>query len=338
MDQQQSTIIANGCFTKYLKNPKIAEFFLVFIEHLSKNYDGMPTDEIISTTWGKDIKDLESIVKLEKKREKKLKIKFIPNNMPKKLSPNMIYMSTYYKKYCIDNKIKFNLTNACKAYNDYKTKCKDNNETNEYEKKSNELKVNYKIAYEKQLAEAKQLGTFPEDKPKLPLSAYFRFLADKRKTLINQEPPLTNIEILNAIAIMWKNISIDEKLKYETEYIKDKETYKLRLIEWKSKEATRTHSDINTSDADVNNTIDTSGDKEKNDVNIQLLIKSDITNAIIEDAKNDKADKAEKEDSDVSDNEQNAEQIAEPVAETIKTIVTKAKRAPAKKKEETVSA
>ena len=338
MEQQQSTIIANGCFTKYLKNPKIAEFFLVFIEHLSKNYDGMPTDEIISTTWGKDIKDLESIVKLEKKREKKLKIKFIPNNMPKKLSPNMIYMSTYYKKYCIDNKIKFNLTNACKAYNDYKTKCKDNNETNEYEKKSNELKVNYKIAYEKQLAEAKQLGTFPEDKPKLPLSAYFRFLADKRKTLINQESPLANIEILNAIAIMWKNISIDEKLKYETEYIKDKETYKLRLIEWKSKEATRTHSDINTSDADVNNTIDTSGDKEKNDVNIQLLIKSDITNAIIEDAKNDKADKAEKEDSDVSDNEQIAEPVSEPIAETIKTIVTKAKRAPAKKKEETVSA
>ena len=281
---------------------------------------------------------MESIVKLEKKREKKLKIKFIPNNMPKKLSPNMIYMSTYYKKYCIDNKIKFNLTNACKAYNDYKTKCKDNNETNEYEKKSNELKANYKIAYEKQLAEAKQLGTFPEDKPKLPLSAYFRFLADKRKTLINQESPLANIEILNAIAIMWKNISIDEKLKYETEYIKDKETYKLRLIEWKSKEATRTHSDINTSDADVNNTIDTSGDKEKNDVNIQLLIKSDITNAIIEDAKNDKADKAEKEDSDVSDNEQNAEPVAEPIAETIKTIVTKAKRAPAKKKEETVSA
>ena len=358
LQQHNPNKSAVGCLITHLKNPKIAAFFLEFIKHLTENYDGIPINEIVSTTWGKDIKDLETIVKIDKKRVKKQTYKFIPTNMPTKKSPNILFITTYYKKFCIDNNIKFNLSNCSKAYNDYKKKCKDNNEPNEYEKQSNELKNNYKMEYIRQLTEAKQLGTFPEDKPKLPLSAYFRFLADKRKTLVNQEPPLTNIEILNAIAIMWKTFSIDEKLKYETEYIKDKEVYKLRLAEWSAKEALRINPNMNTSiDTTTDNTsdntiIDTSGDKDKNDANVILLIKTDITNAINKDFKNNNNEDDTDDDETDDDNDVVIEPVViepiviepvviepvviEPVViDTVKPIAIKVKRAPAKKKVDT---
>ena len=349
IQQQQLSKSADGCLYKEFKNPTIVKAFNKLFTYIENNYEGIPINEIIVSASGITIEEIKKNIKRATKREKTPKYKFIPTNMPTKKSSNILFMTTYYKKFCIDNNIKFNLSNCSKAYIEYKEKCKANNEINIYEIESNKLKSIYDIEYANQLNEDKSRRS-ENEKPKQPISTYFRFLADKRKLFKSQNLTLTNRELLSKVAEIWKTISNDERFPYDTEYMKDKEIYKSLLASWESKEALRTNPNMHTSDI---NTIDTSGDKDKNDANVKLLIQTDITNAIIADAKlnkinkDNKDDKDDKDDKDESDDDESViinntqiviavdEPIAEPISETVKTIATKAKRSPSKKKSDT---
>lgn len=78
-----------------------------------------------------------------------------------------------------------------------------------------------------------KLGLPP--RPKKPLTPYFRFLKDARPKMLQSNPNLKAIELVQACAKKWVDVDENTKKKLLDEYMKDKEQYVIRRAHYESR-------------------------------------------------------------------------------------------------------
>lgn len=227
--------IWNGRFKTNLKEGK---FFLELLDALGARFDGMPVEEILSTFWGEPRDVLEKLIKKANKREKKADAKFTPEGLKKPSNANILFQRDFKAK-CEKNNTKFDLKSSAEAYKKLTDK-----ERAKYTKEAERLKAEYKAEYDRLRAEAIRSGAFPEDKPKKPMTAYFRYLQEVRAELQakyadEEDRKAVNGKVAKDSAEMWKALSEKEKDKYESAYRQEKEQYETALKRWESTETTR---------------------------------------------------------------------------------------------------
>lgn len=81
--------------------------------------------------------------------------------------------------------------------------------------------------------DTKSTQNVPE-KPKRPLSSYFRFLMEIRPQVVKENPSLTVQQITKTISEQWKQLNTEEKQKYNYLALQDREKYDEALLKYKS--------------------------------------------------------------------------------------------------------
>ena len=232
--QQDQHSIWNG---RLKTNAKEAKFFLEFLDALSERFD-TPNDEILQTFWGEPRDVLEKLIKKANKREKKVEAKFAPKDLKKAHTANILFQKDFKAK-CDKTGTKFDLKASAAAY-----KALSDKEHDKYVAESQRLKAEYTAEYARMRAAAIQSGEFPADKPKKPLTAYFRYLNEVRTQLqakyaADEDRKAVNGKIARDSADMWKALTDKQREKYETAYQKDKEQYTAALAKWEATETKR---------------------------------------------------------------------------------------------------
>ncbi|XP_066253954.1 transcription factor A, mitochondrial-like [Euwallacea similis] len=69
-------------------------------------------------------------------------------------------------------------------------------------------------------------------KPKRPLTAYFRFLAEKRPALIKTNPSLSSIEIIKTLSEQWSQLSVNAKETYILAALEERAKYDEKLVRY----------------------------------------------------------------------------------------------------------
>jgi hypothetical protein len=235
MNQDDQHSIWNG---RLKTNAKEAKFFLEFVDALSARFDGMPTEEIMRTFLGESRDVLEKSIKKANKKEKKAEAKFTPEGLKKPSTANILFQRDFKAK-CDKNNIKFDLKSSAEAYKKLTDK-----EKAKYTKEAERLKAEYKAEYDRLRAAAIQTGTFPADKPKKPMTAYFRYLQEVRGAIMakyanEEDRKAVNGKVAKDSAEMWKSLTEKEKDKYESAYRREKEQYDDIIKRWESVETTR---------------------------------------------------------------------------------------------------
>ena len=222
-----------------LKNkPSEAKFFKEFLTELGKTFiDEEGVTDILSHFWGKSTEELESLIKLQNKREKKVKETFTPE-LAKPKSAYNLYCKDYAAQ-CKTKEIKFTLSNASTTWNELSVKGKE-----KFNKAAEAQKQEYDMKYKSLKGEAVKNGSLAEDKPKGPTTAFFRYLADNREAIkakltANGETEKLNTKITVEAGILWKALSEKDKTPYELAYREEKEKYSELIEAWKLKETSR---------------------------------------------------------------------------------------------------
>ena len=223
---------------RFKSNPKEGKFFLDFLDKIDKHFDGIPVEDILQTFWGEERSVLEKLIKKANKREKKEETKFLPKDLKKAPSANILFQRKY-KEDCDKSNKKFNLKECSETFKKLTEK-----EKAKYVAESQKLKEQYKTDFERLRTEAIKNGEFPEDKPKRPMTAYFRFLGDVRAKLTEKHKNMSDRKAANAVitkeaGAMWKELSDKDKTKYEDAYKKEKEAFDVKQKAWESKETER---------------------------------------------------------------------------------------------------
>ena len=235
-DQQDQQEGIWNCRLK--SNSKEAKFYLEFIDALGSRFDGMPIDDIMQTFFGESRDILEKSIKKANKRQKKAVLKFNPEGLKKPSNPNILFQRDFKAK-CEAKNIKYEQKSCLAAYKALSEKDKQ-----KYIDESTRLKAEYKVEYERLRAAAIKSGAFPADKPKKPMTAYFRYLQEVREELKekyadDEDRKGVNKKIAKDCADMWKNLSEEEKQTYEAEYRQEKEEYEQTLKNWEANETSR---------------------------------------------------------------------------------------------------
>jgi len=232
--QQDQHSIWNG---RLKTNSKEARFFLEFLDALSERFD-TPNDEILRTFWGEPREVLEKYIKQANKREKKVKAKFAPKDLKRASTANILFQKDFKTK-CDKAGTKFDLKASAEAY-----KALSDKDRAKYLAESQRLKAEYQAEYDRRRAAAIQSGEFPADKPKKPLTAYFRYLNDVRAQLqakyaADKDRKAVNGKVARDSADMWRDLSEKQREKYETAYKRDKEQYDVIIAKWETTETNR---------------------------------------------------------------------------------------------------
>lgn len=232
--QQDQHSIWNG---RLKTNAKEAKFFLEFLDALSEKFD-TPNDDILQTFWGEPRDVLEKSIKKANKREKKVEAKFTVKDLKKPATANILFQKDFKAK-CDKNGTKFDLKASAAAY-----KALSDKDRAKYVAEAQRLKAEYTAEYERLRAAAILAGEFPADKPKKPLTAYFRYLNEVRPQLqekyaADEDRKAVNGKVARDSAEMWKALTEKQKEKYETAYHKDKEQYDAILAKWEATETKR---------------------------------------------------------------------------------------------------
>ena len=75
----------------------------------------------------------------------------------------------------------------------------------------------------------KQNSWEKKEEPKRPSNAYIFFTIDIRKSIIDANPKLSNTGIVSLMAKMWKEMKLEDRLKYENKATEDKIRYKREM-------------------------------------------------------------------------------------------------------------
>jgi len=203
-----------------------AKFFKEFLIDFKTVFklDESEYESILNHYWGKSIEELEKLIKTQNKREKKVKETFKPDGLTKPKSAYNLYCK-YYATDCKSKEIKFELKNASSTWNELSDVKKE-----KYINDALKQKNDYNSQYENLKADAIKNGDISAEKPKAPVSGYFRYLNDNRSTikekLIKQgETDKLNTKITTEAGKMWKELSDKDKEPYETIYQEEKEKY-----------------------------------------------------------------------------------------------------------------
>lgn len=217
-----------------------AKFFKEFLIDFKTVFklDESEYESILNHYWGKSIEELEKLIKTQNKREKKVKETFKPDGLTKPKSAYNLYCK-YYATDCKSKEIKFELKNASSTWNELSDVKKE-----KYINDALKQKNDYNSQYENLKADAIKNGDISAEKPKAPVSGYFRYLNDNRSTikekLIKQgETDKLNTKITTEAGKMWKELSDKDKEPYETIYQEEKEKYNVELEKWKAIETSR---------------------------------------------------------------------------------------------------
>jgi len=69
--------------------------------------------------------------------------------------------------------------------------------------------------------------------PKRPMNAYMYYMQDKRASVKEKNPSLTNTELLSALGADWKKLSDKDKVPYTTKAAADKTRYENDMKKYK---------------------------------------------------------------------------------------------------------
>ena len=283
--------------------PQDAKVFREFVIELGKTFvDEEGIKDIISHFWGKSIEELDIVIKNQHKREKKVKSKFTPPDMVKAKTALNLYTKDFVAE-CKAKEIKFTLSGLNTSWKELAKKKKDT-----YIQAALEEKKAYNLKYNELKAEAIKNGSLSNDKPKGPVTAFFRYLADNRekikeKLVKSGEVDKLNTKITSEAGKLWKDLSDKAKEPYELAYKEEKEKYVEQLANWKVTETNRLKKldgksdDINVEESGDVNTI--TNDIEKLDIKEEKVSKTKKTSktaeaAEVEVTKAVKSEKSEK--------------------------------------------
>lgn len=73
------------------------------------------------------------------------------------------------------------------------------------------------------------------EKPKRPISAYVKFMLEKRPVLLKENPSLKSTDVIKLVAEQWRALSPEEKDKFQAAIVQDKQQYQLELKSYKDK-------------------------------------------------------------------------------------------------------
>jgi len=221
-------------------NPIEAKFFKEFLNDFKVVFklEDSEYESVLNHYWGKSLEELEKLIKTQNKREKKAKENFKADGLTKPKSGYNLYCK-YYATDCKSKEIKFELKNASSSWNELSDSKKQT-----YINDALKQKSDYIAKYESLKSDAIKNGEISAEKPKGPVTAYFRYLNENRpkikEKLIKQgETEKLNTKITSEAGKMWKQISDTEKEPYETIYHEEKENYKVKLEKWKVIETAR---------------------------------------------------------------------------------------------------
>ena len=257
--QQDQHSIWNG---RLKTNSKEAKFFLEFLDALSERFD-TPNDDILHTFWGEPRDVLEKSIKKANKREKKVEAKFAPNGLKRPSTANILFQKDFKTK-CDKAGTKFDLKACAAAY-----KAITDKERAKYVAESQRMKDEFNVEYARRRAAAIQSGEFPADKPKKPLTAYFRYLNEVRPQLqakyaADENRKAVNGKVAKDSAEMWKALTDKQREKYESAYKKDKEQYDVVFAKWEATETKRRKGNDSAAAAVGLVEIESSGSKKTN--------------------------------------------------------------------------
>ncbi|NXQ91379.1 TFAM factor, partial [Nyctibius grandis] len=77
-------------------------------------------------------------------------------------------------------------------------------------------------------------GISSDERPKRPLTAYFRFLKDNHSAFRQKNPEMTNLELVKKIAGAWKELPASQKQVYEEARKTDWQRYTEQLAAYKA--------------------------------------------------------------------------------------------------------
>ncbi|XP_029885825.1 transcription factor A, mitochondrial isoform X1 [Aquila chrysaetos chrysaetos] len=77
-------------------------------------------------------------------------------------------------------------------------------------------------------------GISSDERPKRPLTAYFRFLKENHSAFRQKNPEVTNMELIKKIADAWKELPASQKQVYEASRQTDWQRYKEQLAAYKA--------------------------------------------------------------------------------------------------------
>ncbi|XP_066140520.1 transcription factor A, mitochondrial-like [Euwallacea fornicatus] len=92
--------------------------------------------------------------------------------------------------------------------------------------------VNFNISCVGLRDDIKSLAQQIPEKPKRPLTAYFKFLTEKRPALVKTNPSLSNIEIIKTLSQQWSQLNAKEKETYILAALEEKEIYDEKLFKY----------------------------------------------------------------------------------------------------------
>lgn len=72
------------------------------------------------------------------------------------------------------------------------------------------------------------------EKPKRPLTPYFKYSQDRRQTLMKEHPDWKITQVTIQCASEWKNLDPSDKEKYETNFKREMEEYAAKYLEYKN--------------------------------------------------------------------------------------------------------
>ena len=226
-------------YGRFKSNPIEAKFFKEFMIELGNIFiDEAGVKQIYSHYWGKSEQELDDLIKLQNKREKKVKEKFTPDNLNKAKNAYNLYC-THYASICAEKEEKFTLSNASTSWKNLGDKEKE-----KFNKEALKQKEEYDAKYKSMKLEAIKNGSLSADKPKGPITAFFRYLDENRENIEAKlvkagETEKLNTKITSEAGKLWKELSDKAKEPYEKAYNEEKEKYKVLLEDWKNKETSR---------------------------------------------------------------------------------------------------
>ena len=269
------------------KNPIEANFFKEFLTDLNKEFieDEEVFNSILKCYWGKSIEELDTLIKSQNKREKKLKEKFTPENLIKPTNAKNLFTKDFVIE-CKTKDIKFSLKGLSDAW-----KALTETKKNKYIKAAQKEKDEYLKQYELSKNEAIKNGSLSADKPKGPTTGFFRYLAENREKTKQQlidagETEDLNTKVPSKAAEVWNSLPEKVKAPYELAYKAEKEKYTVLLEEWKQKETSRLKK-LDGKAEDIK--VEESGDKNTASTEVEV---SEASEPVVEKAAKSKSKKA----------------------------------------------
>ena len=224
---------ATGLLTNKLSNLKNSTVLLPFyfqILDLVENHTTLSKEDFHALVDGKSIEEREKQLKKYRKRERRVRDKFVPENIQKPKTIMELFRQEY-RQQCKDNNTAYDNDNFREAWSNIPS-----SERKRLEKQHEEELESYNKEYERQKKNAIQSGDFLPDEPKKGKNAYMIFKEYCRQNMSkyfdkkerNEIKSYKNSQLMKLFGQKWNEIketNNEERIKFELLSKKDKHRY-----------------------------------------------------------------------------------------------------------------